>query len=57
MNSSTDILIVEDYYIIKKSKMITVDNLHSRELCSFFIVNVEFQPTSQIYLGNLFPNE
>ena len=57
MNSSTDILIVEDYYIIKKSKMITVDNLHSRELCSFFFVNVEFQPTSQIYLGNLFPNE
>ena len=54
MNSSTDILIVKDCYIIKKSKMITVDNLHSRELCSFFIVNVGFQPTSQI---NLFSNE
>ena len=57
MNFNTDILTVIDHHIIKKSRTITVDKLHSRELYSFFIINVVHRSTSQIYLGKFFPNE
>ena len=42
---------------MKKSRKSEIDKLHFRELYSFFIRNVEHQPTSQIYFGKVFPNE
>ena len=32
INSNTDILTIKDHYIIKKSRIITVGKVHSREL-------------------------
>ena len=56
MNSNTDILTVKDHHIINKSRIISVHKLCFRELNSFFVTNVEHQPTSNIQFGKL-PNE
>ena len=37
LNSNTDTLIVKDYHIMKKSRINTVDKLHSREIYSFLL--------------------
>ena len=46
INSNKNILTVNDYHLIKKSRIISVEKLHCRDLYSFFTTNVEHYPVS-----------
>lgn len=51
-DSTTDIPTIKDHH--KNSRIIAVDKLHRRELCSFFITNVEHQLCHKLTLINFF---
>ena len=52
----TSMLVVKDPHLLMGSRIIIVKKLSSKELYSLLIFAINYQPTSQKYLDNLFPN-
>ena len=57
INSNTDMPTVKDHHIIRKSRLITVDKLHSRELYSFIIQIQNIKLHHKLILVNFFQIE
>ena len=55
-SENTSLLVVKDYHLLRGSRIIILEKLSSKELCSLLISAIDHQPTSQKYFGNLFPN-
>ena len=50
-------LVVKDYHLLRGLKIIKLENLCSKELCSLLISAIDHQSMSQKYFdNNLFPN-
>ena len=47
-------LITHDHYLIKSSRVITLDKSSSTEMYSILILRVQNKPSSNIYFKNLF---
>ena len=55
-SENTSLLVVKDHHLLRDSRIIIPEKLHSKELYSLLISAIEHQPTSQKYFDNLFPN-
>ena len=55
-SENTSFLVVKDHHLLRGSRIIILEKLISKELCSLLISVIEHQPTSQKYFDNLFPN-
>ena len=49
--------VVQDYHVIKNTRVIALEKLTAREIYSMLILSLGNAPTSQKYFGNVFPNE
>ena len=55
-SENTNLLVVEDYYLITGLRIVILQKLNSKELYSVLIFAIDHQPTSQKYFNKLFPN-
>ena len=53
---NTSLLVVKDHHLLKGSRIIIMEKLSSKGLYSLLISAIDYQPTSQKYFDNLFPN-
>ena len=55
-SENTSLLVVKDHHLLRGSRIIILKNLSSKELYSLLISSINYQPTSQKYFDDLFPN-
>ena len=53
-NCSSRNLLLLNHHLIKKDNVISLDKLHSRELCNILVYTSPHKPASQVYFENLF---
>ena len=53
-NCSSRNLLLLNYHLIKKDNVISLDKLHSRELCNILVYTFPHKQTCQVYFENLF---
>ena len=53
-NCSSANLLLLNHHLIKKNNLISLDKLHSRELCNILVYTSPHKPTSQVYFENRF---
>ena len=55
-SENSSLLVVKDHHLLRRSRIIILEKLSSKELYSLLISAIEYQRTSQKYFDNLFPN-
>ena len=55
-SENNSLLVVKDHRLLRRSRIIILEKLISKELYSLLISAIEHQPTSEKYFDNLFPN-
>ena len=48
---------VQDHHLIRNTRVIVLDKLTAREICSVLLLSPSNTPTSEKYFGKFFPNE
>ena len=55
-SENNSLLVVKNHRLLRRSRIIILEKLSSKELYSLLISAIEHQPTSEKYFDNLFPN-
>ena len=56
LTRNESILLVLNHHLIKYARILTLNKLTAKELCSILISSLKNKPTSQSYFENSFPN-
>ena len=56
LTKNESIFLVVNYHLIKNARILKLDKLTAKELCSILILSLKNKPTSQSYFDNSFPN-
>ena len=55
-SENTSLLVVKDHDLLRGSRIIVLEKQTSKKLYSILISAIDYQPTSQKYFDNFFPN-